>query len=419
MRIRRIIKTLLFVLSLVLVFVLPNKAYAASSETESNNTSATANLISVNSSISGNLSSSSDIDWYKFTTTEDGYFNVSFNHTVIDSSGRCWRIYLYDSTAVNNIDGTSGYYYFTGNKGEGTTRNFGITAGTYYVKISDDSYYSGVDYNLTVNFSEATDWEIENNNNSTKANDIELYKEKKGSLSLSGDVDWYKLIINSTCEIQITLNHTVIDSSSVHWYIYLYDSTAVTQLLKFGRKGSTESGSSEFIPVTPGIYYIKISDGIYYSGVNYSLFVSEQHEHVGNWVSKVDPTCTDTGIEERTCTRCGTKEERETPALGHDFSNGLVTIKEATCTEKGLQECTCSRCGHKETSEVDALGHKYVVKEESKSSIMKQGETIYECTRCGDVYTKKDKSNVWIFPTLLSIELVAFALFLIIKKVKY
>ncbi|MBR7179761.1 MAG: Ig-like domain-containing protein, partial [Oscillospiraceae bacterium] len=56
----------------------------------------------------------------------------------------------------------------------------------------------------------------------------------------------------------------------------------------------------------------------------------------------------------------------------HEWSDWTVTT-EPTCTEKGVETRTCA-CGETETREVEALGHEYV-----------NGK----CTRCGDTLTSK------------------------------
>ena len=49
------------------------------------------------------------------------------------------------------------------------------------------------------------------------------------------------------------------------------------------------------------------------------------HEHsFGEWTVTTEPTCTEKGIETRTC-ECGETETREVAALGHDFVNGECT----------------------------------------------------------------------------------------------
>ena len=79
-------------------------------------------------------------------------------------------------------------------------------------------------------------------------------------------------------------------------------------------------------------------------------------------------TCTESGSEIETCTRCDYTTHKELAALGHDFGEWTVTTK-PTCTEKGTETKSCSRCDATETREIAALDHNYV------------GGF---CTRCGE-----------------------------------
>ena len=94
------------------------------------------------------------------------------------------------------------------------------------------------------------------------------------------------------------------------------------------------------------------------------------HEHsFGDWAVTTPATCTDKGVETRTCA-CGETETREIDALGHNAV--AVPGKDATCTETGLTEGSkCDRCGETlvEQKEIPALGHDYV-------------DGV--CIRCGD-----------------------------------
>ena len=94
------------------------------------------------------------------------------------------------------------------------------------------------------------------------------------------------------------------------------------------------------------------------------------HEHsFGEWTVTTPATCTDKGVETRTC-ECGESETREVDALGHNAV--AVPGKDATCTETGLTEGSkCDRCGETlvEQKEIPALGHDYV-------------DGV--CIRCGD-----------------------------------
>jgi hypothetical protein len=77
------------------------------------------------------------------------------------------------------------------------------------------------------------------------------------------------------------------------------------------------------------------------------------------WVTTF--ACLTNGFKERVCTRCGYKETQTIPANGsHTFySFDAVILKEATCTEEGLKETVCAYCDEKETK-IIPYAHEYV-----------------------------------------------------------
>ena len=76
----------------------------------------------------------------------------------------------------------------------------------------------------------------------------------------------------------------------------------------------------------------------------------------GAWVTTKAPTCTESGIETRTCAKCGVSENRAIPATGHHYDAVAIA---PTCTEKGYTTHTCV-CGLSYTdSYTDAVGHNY------------------------------------------------------------
>ena len=83
------------------------------------------------------------------------------------------------------------------------------------------------------------------------------------------------------------------------------------------------------------------------------LTIKPPHEHVaieGEWVTILEPTCTENGIRCKVCTDCGKDFGRETIlALGHS----IIEVKEkqiaSTCTSHGSYEkvTCCETCGEK------------------------------------------------------------------------
>ena len=370
---------------IILILTMSISAFAAQ-ESESNNSVDTATSISVNTNVSGNLASSSDVDWYKFTIGQDGYFNITFQHELIDTSRTYWQIRLYDSTGVNFIDGNSSYFGVTGNSNR-TTNTFGVKAGTYYIKINDD-YYSGVNYTLNVKFVPASDWETENNNSKDNSNSIKVNSSFKGALSTDGDLDWYKFTVPSQCDLAITLNYASLESSRTYWVIYLYDSTGVTKLLTLNCKGNVTSSTSEYVTVPSGTYYVRIGDD-YYSGANYSLTVQEKHDCSGSFTIVKDPTCTEVGSKEKNCSICGKLLDTQSiPANGHSCNNWVID-KEATCSSEGKRHCICSVCGETVSESIPMIAHTVGEWNVTKApTCHSNGTQTRSCSKCDHTETE-------------------------------
>ena len=108
-------------------------------------------------------------------------------------------------------------------------------------------------------------------------------------------------------------------------------------------------------------------------------------------------TCTEPGHTAGAyCADCGEvlEEQEEIPALGHDFPEGGYEVtQEPTCTEEGVKECVCTRCGETKTEAIDALGH---APEETKPEVPATCEgtgltSEIVCTRCGEVLEEQEE----------------------------
>ena len=113
-------------------------------ETESNNSRTTADSLVSGSAIKGQLSSYSDYDYYKITTSSAGIVAVNFD----GPSGLYGSSYR-DYFKVSLLD-SSGNILTSQDTGSDTSLNAAVgSAGDYYVLVQDDSYYSSEEYSLT------------------------------------------------------------------------------------------------------------------------------------------------------------------------------------------------------------------------------------------------------------------------------
>lgn len=108
-------------------------------ETENNNTTATADIAYSNSIMNGKISSSSDVDYYKFTATTTGYYDITlgvptgcnYNFMIYNSSGTL------TDTVAQNASGIGENY-----------RKYFVKGNSYYIKV-----YTSSGYNANTNYS--------------------------------------------------------------------------------------------------------------------------------------------------------------------------------------------------------------------------------------------------------------------------
>ena len=107
------------------------------------------------------------------------------------------------------------------------------------------------------------------------------------------------------------------------------------------------------------------------------------HEHTyGEWQITAQPTCTEQGEKQRTCTDadCEYVETEVISAKGHEYK---TTEEPATCTANGTKTHTCD-CGDSYTETITATGHQHnETVEVVDATCTEDGYTLKRC-HCGD-----------------------------------
>lgn len=263
-----------------------NYTESDSCELEINDTAREAGNIALNQPFVGSISDSYDVDWYTFLLDSSGLMTINFTHEVIESDNPYWTVTIYDSTDYSGYEGDLKdlvSYDVPGNKTSVDSVLLGLSAGTYYLKVTEYSgsyysYHNDMQYNLTLNF-EPTDYcEKEINDSANKANQIEQGVMYKGALSSSYDYDWFKFDMASNGGCQVRFEHDLIESDNPYWTIEVYDASNYT-----GYEGDLDlidsikiEGNAKETEITnlvlpAGTNYIKVA---YYSGSYYSYYSS-------------------------------------------------------------------------------------------------------------------------------------------------
>lgn len=150
------------------------------------------------------------------------------------------------------------------------------------------------------------------------------------------------------------------------------------------------------MPYMPGIYYAGESEPTctdpyfgFWKCEECGFFIREMlqgfpalgHEFT-DWRTAQEPTCTQSGVQVASCTRCGENTRQAVDALGHDFQSWTVQ-KEATCTEAGTEEAKCVRCSEAQTRPIPAAGHDFGEWELTKEATDDaDGEETRTCSIC-------------------------------------
>ncbi|MBL0357411.1 MAG: fibronectin type III domain-containing protein [Chitinophagaceae bacterium] len=221
-------------------------ASACGTAFEPNETLATAAAITSGVTNSAAITTATDIDYFKITTT--GTNNIVYN--LVGPSGVDFDMTIYNSAGTQIGSGA----------GSTATETVSLTsqaAGTYYIKVFG---YSGANsatcYTIkatatAVSTSCASTYDNSTNGTATGAAQIPLNTNVTGLLSPSGDNDYYKFVITTGGTITLTLTTLPAD-----YDLRLYSSNGTTQV-GISQNGSTTSETINYTAAA-GTYYARV-----------------------------------------------------------------------------------------------------------------------------------------------------------------
>jgi len=252
-----------------------NRDTITSFESEPNDDIQDANQIDVNVKYSGCLQDNQDIDYYKLKLGKKGKLVIRMTHVKIDDDAIYWIATLLGENDDERLKMKSMGSVVTTNSSPAR-----VTPGTYYVRVSRDSY-ADQNYELTVLFEEEDDsYESEPNDDiSSQAMNIDVNQSYTGNLTNKEDVDYYNFTISEKQKVWIDFAHEKSDSGDKYWDVALY-SDSDGELLSFSSTGEMASNLSDSVRLPAGNYYICIQS-YYWSDIDYTFCVHAQPEDSG------------------------------------------------------------------------------------------------------------------------------------------
>lgn len=118
-----------------------------------------------------------------------------------------------------------------------------------------------------------------------------------------------------------------------------------------------------------------------------NLMAEEVGHSYTDWEIIIAPTCVTPGLQRRVCTTCGSVEEQELPATGHDWMEEFTIDEVATCTKEGVKSIHCPNCDEvKDRTVIPMIEHTmsdWIVDKEATQH--EEGLRHRECSVCKEV----------------------------------
>lgn len=244
MRMRKFAAVLLAIV--LLCAAVPNVAFA-----QDNFSFDTAKKISLNTTTA--CMGSGRSVYYKFTINEPGYIESVIEHEYDSASFTCK---LYDEPQDDK-----GHICFSVSERESIisrSDKIGLDVGTYYLLISSRYGNGDLQFDLTVNFTPADDWERERNDNVVTANALKIGKTLYGTIDYY-ERDYFKFEIPSDGMYKLSMAHKYSEGTSygINATIETYDGTEekkVDTMSCYNDYGQT----SQTFSLSAGTYYLRL-----------------------------------------------------------------------------------------------------------------------------------------------------------------
>jgi DUF971 family protein len=236
-------------------------AYNSNYEREHNGYNGIGSLLTSDEKMSGQLFSSSDVDFFNIVADQAGTLTVQFDAPT-SSSLDYFKVTLQDSN-FNTLSAIE--------TGKDAQISAAVeSAGTYWVKIEDDYYHDDGVYGITASLSNQTgNVETEDNGYFTTADEILNGRAISGQLSNENDWDVFAITFDETVSATLSFDAPT-DSSLNYYFIGIYDQNY--DLVDYRFTGSDTTFQSDAVP--SGRYYAAITSDEYLSSSTYSLTVN-------------------------------------------------------------------------------------------------------------------------------------------------
>lgn len=245
-------------------------------EKEPNNDAKNAMIIDYNTSVTGNLESQNDVDYYMVEIPT--YGELSFSFEFDKDATYAIEIFKEKDGSLSSIKSVRAESKLSQSSDTYTinSEKVRVPEGNYYFKVSKGWFgsYSNNDYELRVRFTSNSYgyYEEEDNDSPKSANEIRTNCEYVGNMSSSSDVDYYKASVWGTSKITLKMNVPEGASYNVTTYKVENDNLKQIKNERFNSNDLAGYVVGEEQEVSGGEYYFKVTSRTY-SNEDYTFLV--------------------------------------------------------------------------------------------------------------------------------------------------
>jgi hypothetical protein len=210
--------------------------------------------------ITGQLSSSSDFDVFKFDVAQASTLRLSFDAPTNSSYNDYFTSAVLDA-AGNTLSSHRG--------GSDITFSTALNAaGTYYIQITDSTFHDSGQYSITASLTSGTSGvETETNDSIGTANVMRSGESTKGQIRSNSDTDYYKISTNGASTISIDFDSPTNSSYNDYFTVSLLNASGTILALQDTGKDISFDTSVD----SAGDYFVLIQDSTFLSTDEYSV----------------------------------------------------------------------------------------------------------------------------------------------------
>ncbi|MBQ8926646.1 MAG: hypothetical protein IJ055_00035 [Oscillospiraceae bacterium] len=254
-------------------------------ESEYNEDTENADVLTSGVPMRGRFLSSSDIDYYTFTLEEDSKVDLAFAADMTSTStSDYWNIRVYDES-----QGIVAEYTLEGNVRKTDLEPLGLSAGTYFISVGSPYYWSNLPYTLTPVFTPDSNWEAEDNDQFSRATALNLGGETYGRLQEQSDEDYYSFTLEEDAPLDLTFSFKKSLNSTSNYFKVTLLTGQHEEIRTYEIHGDEPTKELDTTGLNAGDYLLRVAYGGYYwTGQSYTI-ASATDLHT-DWESEMNDT---------------------------------------------------------------------------------------------------------------------------------